>query len=231
MQAYPPIFPYWSLCDRRSWTIVLRGDAGGVRNFAGRIAAPRRRRNARAQFPATPRIHDNTPNSCWREGGGRKRACGRRALQRDDPARMTKPASATERKRSPNIVAAHAAAKKFPYLGQSSECCLARIKPALGRHGWHPSDKLWGISLPCHPLFLKPLQTVIAATRLTISRTASHFLRIAGLPANFLGIFPFRRDIAHCPALNLSKAIRVQSDHSEPDCRRRQPPQTRCKFA
>ena len=55
--------------------------------------------------------HDNTPNSCWREGGGRKRACGRRASQCDDPARLTKPASATERKRSPTIVAAHAAVK------------------------------------------------------------------------------------------------------------------------
>ena len=63
---------------------------------------------------ATPRVvahHMTTCPICVREGGGRKRACGRRASQRDDPARLTKPASATERKRSPNIVAAQAAVK------------------------------------------------------------------------------------------------------------------------
>ena len=63
---------------------------------------------------ATPRVvahHMTTCPICVREGGGRKRACGRRASQRDDPARLTKPASATERKRSSNIVAAQAAVK------------------------------------------------------------------------------------------------------------------------
>ena len=89
-----PTFPYWSLRDRRSWTIVLRGEAGGVRHFAGRITVPRRRRNARPRLPASPRIiwqHTHIWARRWRK----EKACGRRASQRDDPARLTKPPSAT----------------------------------------------------------------------------------------------------------------------------------------
>ena len=44
--------------------------------------------------PAPTRLRLVTHSPCGREGGGRKRACDRRASRSDDPARLAKTASA-----------------------------------------------------------------------------------------------------------------------------------------
>ena len=131
-------FPYWSLRDRRWWTIFQRGVAvASVISSAGSpLAAPTK------CTAATPRdaAHHMTTRPIH---AGAKVADGKGLAEGGRRSRQSGPTAEARIRHQAQRIAHHrrgaCRSKKSPCPRQSSEYCLARIKSALGQHGQCPS--------------------------------------------------------------------------------------------